>query len=175
MSSRALAWILALLPVLTISGCNDEPVCSLDAVLTGGYEGTISWDLMGRTSCGFTDPSAVDPNSSALAFTDDSTGLRQDFYIIPASPALGVASFPGRVILLVGENYWESDADACEVTFTRLSREDWSLIDFFEVEGAVVCDGPLSSESDDFDDVNITGAVTFKGHIHADLIDYGFL
>lgn len=175
MRTRLIAPVLMLLPVLSTLGCDDEPACSLDALVTGGYDGAIAWDLAGRTGCGLADPTAVDPNSSALAFVDTSTGITQSIYILPQTPQLVVGVYPAQVLFIVAGNLWESGVGNCEVTITRLNLENWSVVDFYDLEGALVCNNPLASASPDVDDVTITGAVTFSGHMHAEVLSFSGL
>jgi hypothetical protein len=172
-SRLALQAPLAILLVSMLSSCNDEPTCSLFVELTGGYEGPLQWSLSGRDSCGITTPTSLESNSAGFAFLDESSGLSQSLYILPEPTQLAIGTFPARVLLVLPQNFW--DSQSCEITVTEFVRENWTQIDFFRVEAYVACPEPLTSVSPDYEDVSIVGNLTFIAHVHAESIDYGFL
>ena len=171
MSARGCVRALALLPVLTLTGCNDDPECSLDAVLAGGYDGTLAWDLAGENDCGFADASPVQPGLLAVSFVDTAAGVPQNLSIVPVTSTLTIGTFPAEVFFRVSNTVWESGSNNCQVTFTNFTPENWSVVDFYDIEGALQCTGPLTADGSD--PVTVTGAITFSAHIHETVRSYG--
>lgn len=166
--------ITVALALLILSKCNEEPTCTVAGALSGSYEGVLAWDMSGRESCGITDATSVGSNS-AFVFQDDDSGLTQSLYVVPENPVLAVGTFPARVLFVLPQNFWDSQASGCEVEVTRFETEEWSRIDFFRVEGRVTCTAPLRSVSPDYDDVTVVEGISFRAHVHAEEIDDGFL
>ena len=172
--TQRISYLCALLLLTAIPGCDDEPTCVLSTTLAGGYDGALDWNLEGRGSCGFADATNISPNSTMIAFVDDSTGVSQNFYIVAETPILGAANFPGQVLFFVGDNFWESGASNCTVSLVTFESENWSRIDFANVRGTVECDGPLVSASPEHEDITMT-SVLFSAHIHRELLSFDYI
>lgn len=165
--------LLALLAILAMPGCDEEPSCTLSTTMTGGYEGLLQWQPSGRDSCGIGDPTSIDPNGSAFAFIDRSTALNQYLYVFPHTPVPSVGIHQAQVLFIVGDNFWDSGANACTVQIVEFTPEPWSLIDFLKIRGTVTCPDPLTSPTN-AEAINMA-ELLFIGHFHDERLPFDFL
>lgn len=174
--TRATRAVFAATAILTLSlsGCDDEPTCAVSTVISGGYQGAIDWRLAGRDSCGISNPETIDPTGSVFAFVDRSTSLNQYIYVAPATPLPTVGTYDARVLFIVGDKYWDSGVRSCSIQIVEFEREDWSVIDFLQIRGAVSCPDPLVSPSAELEDISMA-PLAFNAHLHDERIPFDFL
>jgi hypothetical protein len=131
--------------------------------LAGAIDGEVAWSLEGTDSCGIGDASSIAADSSALVFIARSPDTYRQLIVLVESPILGVAEFPGQVLLVTPSNLWDSGAGACTVVLTNYVVEPWSRTDFVELEGIVDCPDQLVSASGG-EGVTVS-TMGFTGHI----------
>lgn len=162
-----------LLPLaLGLGGCDDEPVCRISAVFSGGFQGPGDWNSEGRENCGFANTAALAPDTTALIFVDESNE-RESVYVMVEQTSVGPGILPGRMIYTYEGNVWASLPGSCSVNFEEFEIEDWSQIDFIRYEGAVFCPDPLVPVDPEQAPVSMSD-ITFNGHVHAEVLTYPF-
>lgn len=171
--TRAGPLLITLLPLavaLAVTGCDDAPTCGVTGNLGGAINGDVLWSLEGTDNCGIGDASSIAADSSALVFVARTPDTYRQLIVLVESPVLGVAEFPGQVLLVTPNNLWDSGAGACTVVLTNYTVEPWSRTDFVELEGIVDCPAPLISASGGEDIVLSTMGIS--GHVYDEPLSF---
>jgi hypothetical protein len=160
MRPRALVLAFAL---LGITGCDEDPNCTLLVNVSGGLSGELSWDLSGSEQCGLADASSLTAGARALVIMDRAPDSFVQFIVMVPQGLPAAGTYMGQVLLVTPDDIWQSDADACTVVVASSETEDWSKIDFVQLDGVVDCPGPLVSQSGS-EPVTMT-TLGFGGHL----------
>jgi hypothetical protein len=163
--TSVLALVSLVIALVGSTGCDDEPTCDVLVNLSGGLSGDLAWSLAGRDQCGLADASVLSDGSEALVFVDRSGEAPLQFIIAVTGGLPAVGEYMGQVLFVTPDGLWQSAADACTIIVSSRQHEEWSRIDFIELEGVVDCPGGLQSASGATQDITMS-TMGYSGHIH---------
>jgi hypothetical protein len=161
LASRA----LLVIALVGVTGCDDEPTCSLIVNLSGGLSGDLAWSLAGADQCGFADATVLGDGVEALVLVDRSGESPLQFILAVEGGLPAVGEYTGQVLFVTPDGLWQSAADACTIVVSSREHEDWSRIDFVAIEGVADCPDGLQSASNATPDITMS-TMGYRGHIH---------
>jgi hypothetical protein len=167
---RRAAFVLAL-ALLGTTACDDEPTCTMLVELSGGLSGNLTWNLAGTDQCGFADADSVEEGSRAMVIMDRTGDGYIQFIILVREGLPAVGMYSGQVLIVTPDDIWQSGSDACTVVVSSSEVEDWSKIDFVQLDGVVDCPDPLPSLSGASPPVTMT-TMGYKGHLFAKTLQF---